>query len=109
VRNCLFFSSNSAKCLSSSNGPEILKAESPFGQLPFLDHGDFKLGQSMAIARFAARKADLSGDNDHDFAMSEQLIEEQNDLYNVLAKAHYERVAALPPVAKYVAHSPCLL
>jgi len=49
--------------------PGNLKAESPFGQLPFLDHGDFKLGQSMAIARFAARKADLSGDNDHDFAM----------------------------------------
>jgi len=69
--------------------PGNLKAESPFGQLPFMDLGDFKLGQSMAIARYAARKAGLTGDNDHDFAVSEQLIEEQNDLYNMLAKANY--------------------
>jgi len=69
--------------------PGHLKAQSPFGQVPFLEHGDLKLGQSMAIARYASRKAGLSGDNDRDFAISEQLIEEQNDIYNVLAKAQY--------------------
>jgi len=90
----------------------------PFGQLPYLEDGDVKLGQSMAIARYLSRKAGLQGDSDSDFAMvrskplfffrlyayfhsftssfgfittpkSEQLIEEQSDLYNVLAKAQY--------------------
>ena len=49
--------------------PGELKAQSPFGQLPFMVDGDVKIGQSMAIARVAARKAGLAGDNDHDFAM----------------------------------------
>jgi len=66
-----------------------MKAQTPFGQLPYLEDGHVKMGQSMAIARYMARKAGLQGDTDSDFAMSEQLIEEQNDLYVVLAKAQY--------------------
>ncbi len=90
-----------------------LKPATPFGQLPFLEHGHIKLGQSMAIARYTCvllksepdsllltagvfipirylgRLAGLQGDTNEDFAMSEQLIEEQNDIYNVLAKANY--------------------
>jgi len=45
----------------------------------------------MAIARYVSHKAKLQGDNDHDFAMSEMLLEEQNDIYNALAKAQYAR------------------
>eukprot|EP01089_Gocevia_fonbrunei_P008356 TRINITY_DN20022_c0_g1_i1.p1 TRINITY_DN20022_c0_g1~~TRINITY_DN20022_c0_g1_i1.p1 ORF type:complete len:199 (+),score=43.67 TRINITY_DN20022_c0_g1_i1:52-648(+) len=66
-----------------------MKEETPFGQLPYLVHGEVKIGQSMAIARYISRIANLGGDSDVDFAMSEQLIEAQNDIYNILAKAHY--------------------
>jgi len=69
--------------------PGSLKEKTPFGQVPFLEDGDIKVAQSMAIARYIARKGNLLGDNDHDFSISEQLIEEQNDIYNALAKAQY--------------------
>jgi len=75
--------------VSTFEWPGTLKDQTPFGQLPFLEDGSVRMGQSMAIARYAARKAGLQGDNDADVAMSEQLIEEQNDVYNLLAKAQY--------------------
>lgn len=53
-----------------------LKAELPFGQLPYLVDGDVKLAQSCAILRYLARKGGLQGDNDKAFAFSEMLIEE---------------------------------
>lgn len=40
----------------------------------------------MAIARYLARKANLQGSNDADYTMSEQLVEEQMDIYNTCAK-----------------------
>ena len=52
-------------------------------QLPFLD-GDVKVSQSNAIARYLARKYNLQGDTDADFALSEQV-----DLLNILFKANY--------------------
>lgn len=71
-------------------GADYYKEHSPFGQLPLLTGPDgFALGQSMAIARFVARKANLLGDNDADFAKSEMLLEESVDLANVVGKAHY--------------------
>jgi len=69
--------------------PGTLKDQTTFGQLPFFVDGDLKICQSMAIARYISRKAGLQGDNDADFAISEQLIEEQGDLYTTLAKAQY--------------------
>merc|ERR1712137_788686 len=38
-----------------------LKSQTAFGQLPFLVDGDVKVSQSGAIARYLARKANLSG------------------------------------------------
>jgi len=69
--------------------PGTLKAEAPFGQLPFIVDGDLKIGQSMAISRYLARKGNLLGESDDEFAASEQFVEEQNDLYNILAGAQY--------------------
>lgn len=89
-----------------------MKEKTPFGQLPYVEFGDVHFAQSGnsfiyflhlnsssqihlsltfsgAIARFAARQAGLQGDNDADFATSEQLIEEFQDLFNALAKANY--------------------
>jgi len=66
------------------------KPEAPFGQLPVLTGPNgFKMGQSLAIIRFLARKGGLQGSNDHEFAMSEQLIQEGEDIYGLLAKAQY--------------------
>lgn len=35
--------------------PGDMKAKTPFGQLPFLIHGDLEVAQSMAILRYVAR------------------------------------------------------
>eukprot|EP01103_Thecamoeba_quadrilineata_P021279 TRINITY_DN9722_c0_g1_i1.p1 TRINITY_DN9722_c0_g1~~TRINITY_DN9722_c0_g1_i1.p1 ORF type:complete len:196 (+),score=47.74 TRINITY_DN9722_c0_g1_i1:13-600(+) len=66
-----------------------LKSEAPFGQLPFLQDGSLKVAESAAITRFLARKAKIEGDNDEDFAHSEQAIEFANDILTALAQAHY--------------------
>jgi len=64
------------------------KEETPFGQLPVLEDGHIKLGQSLAIARYLGRRAGILGDNDADFAASEQLIQQFEDIFNALSKAH---------------------
>jgi len=73
------------------------KPETPFGQLPCLSTKDGKVGQSLAIVRVLARKANLQGETDAEFAMSEQLIQEGEDLFLAIAKAHYaaDRTAAM--------------
>jgi len=74
------------------------KSETPFGQLPVLKTKDgLTVGQSLAIVRFLARKAKLQGETDAEFAMSEQLIQEAEDIFGGLAKAQYQpdRTAAM--------------
>mmetsp|Transcript_125385 Transcript_125385/g.187263 ORF Transcript_125385/g.187263 Transcript_125385/m.187263 type:complete len:197 (-) Transcript_125385:38-628(-) len=66
-----------------------MKDETLFGQLPHLADGDIKVSQSNAIVRYLARKYNLQGETDADFALSESLIEEQGDLVNLLVKANY--------------------
>jgi len=65
------------------------KPNTVFGQLPYMEEGSMRLCQSMAIARLMSRRAHLQGDSEEDFALSEQLIEEQSDIYAVLLKAQY--------------------
>ena len=67
-----------------------LKEETLFGQLPFLVDGDIKVSQSGAIARYLGRKANILGESDADFALSEALVEEQADLFTLLVKANYD-------------------
>jgi hypothetical protein len=88
-----------------------MKASTPFGQLPcvfllsilmlcyqsaawlwfysVLQVGDLVIGQSLAIVRFISRKAGLQGKSNADFAVSEMLIQEFEDVYTGLAKAHH--------------------
>eukprot|EP00048_Salpingoeca_helianthica_P014648 m.222784 g.222784 ORF g.222784 m.222784 type:complete len:197 (-) comp16101_c0_seq1:112-702(-) len=66
-----------------------MKDKTPFGQLPYLEDGDVKIAQSMAIARYLARKYKLDGETLTEFAASEQLVEESTDLYTLTAKANY--------------------
>eukprot|EP00276_Gloeochaete_wittrockiana_P010385 CAMPEP_0184652400 /NCGR_PEP_ID=MMETSP0308-20130426/10088_1 /TAXON_ID=38269 /ORGANISM="Gloeochaete witrockiana, Strain SAG 46.84" /LENGTH=199 /DNA_ID=CAMNT_0027087243 /DNA_START=56 /DNA_END=655 /DNA_ORIENTATION=+ len=77
-----------------------LKAETNFGQLPYLVDNGLKINQSMAIARYLSRKYGLQGDSDADFAISEQLIEETVDIFTAVAKANYspEKAAAYTAV-----------
>eukprot|EP01123_Difflugia_compressa_P009440 TRINITY_DN313_c0_g1_i1.p1 TRINITY_DN313_c0_g1~~TRINITY_DN313_c0_g1_i1.p1 ORF type:complete len:213 (-),score=45.31 TRINITY_DN313_c0_g1_i1:153-752(-) len=65
------------------------KEKCPFGQLPTLADGDILLGQSLAIARYLARKAHLLGETDREFAVSEMMVQQYDDFYNQLAKAQY--------------------
>ena len=61
------------------------KAETMFGQLPQLEGEGVpggKLGQSMAIARFLARKAKRDGATDAEFARSEMLLEKMTEIYD---------------------------
>eukprot|EP01121_Diplochlamys_sp_Union-15-3_P003312 TRINITY_DN13166_c0_g1_i1.p1 TRINITY_DN13166_c0_g1~~TRINITY_DN13166_c0_g1_i1.p1 ORF type:complete len:206 (+),score=31.44 TRINITY_DN13166_c0_g1_i1:22-618(+) len=67
------------------------KDQTPFGQLPLLVDGDLRLGQSLAIARYIGRKAHLLGDTDTEFGISEMLVQQYDDLYNILAKAQYSQ------------------
>jgi len=74
------------------------KSQTPFGQLPVLKTKDgLTVGQSLAIVRFLARKAKLEGETDAEYALSEQLIQESEDIYTGLAKANSaaDRTAAM--------------
>jgi len=66
-------------------GKELL----PFGQLPYLEDGDVKIAQSLAIAHYIARKGHLLGDTDADFAHSEQLVSLFDELFGHLSKAQF--------------------
>ena len=63
------------------------KGETMFGQLPQLEGEGVpggKMGQSMAIARFLARKAKRDGATDAEFARSEMLLEKMTEIYDCM-------------------------
>jgi glutathione S-transferase len=60
----------------------------PFGQYPFMIHGDIKIAQSMAIARYVARLANLNGVTEKEYALSEMLMEESTDLLTLISDAN---------------------
>ncbi len=65
--------------LSESASEVVLVAEAPLGQLPVLLWDGEALAQSMAIARFVARKTGLAGDDDVEFARADIIAEHVND------------------------------
>jgi len=67
------------------------KASTMFGQLPQLEGDDVpggKMGQSMAIARFLARKAKRDGATDAEHARSEMLLEKMTEIYDAMKAVH---------------------
>ena len=67
------------------------KSETMFGQLPQLEGEGVpggKLCQSMAIARFLARKAKRDGATDAEFARSEMLLEKMTEIYDCMKAAN---------------------
>jgi len=80
------------------NGTEG-KANTPFGQLPYIKTEGHVYAQSGAIFRIIARKAGLEGGSDHEFALNQQLIEEFQDIYGFLAKPVYMQDAGAKAAA----------
>mmetsp|Transcript_19030 Transcript_19030/g.32285 ORF Transcript_19030/g.32285 Transcript_19030/m.32285 type:complete len:219 (-) Transcript_19030:166-822(-) len=66
--------------------PGDYKSFAPFGQLPVLKDGEVTIGQSMAVAHYCARLAKLEGEG-ADWATSEMMIEEHNDIFALFGKA----------------------
>ena len=52
----------------------------PFGQVPVLEVAGKKLGQSMAMARFLARKCGLAGKEDWQQAIADMYVDSISDL-----------------------------
>ena len=60
--------------------------DSPLGQLPYLTVNGVKLPQSIAIARFAAKKANLYGSDDLEQAKTDAVIDTLSDVQNIYYK-----------------------
>lgn len=64
-----------------------MKPTLPFGQLPYIEHGDVKLAQSGAIMRYIGHLGGLNGDDAKSYALSEMLLAEAEDIFVTLARA----------------------
>jgi len=62
------------------------KNKAPFGQLPILDTGSFVVGQTTAICNYIGRAAGTDGADVNDYTMSQMLMAEGEDLYNLMQK-----------------------
>lgn len=55
--------------------------ETPFGQLPTLEHNGKVVNQSIAIARYAAKKANLAGNDDWENLEIDSVVDTLTDLF----------------------------
>merc|ERR1711972_295564 len=58
----------------------------PFGQLPILETGSKVIGQAIAICNYIGRVGGLEGKDDDEFAVSQMLLAEGEDIYALLQK-----------------------
>ena len=63
------------------------KKVSPFGQRPILIVDGITMSQTVAIISYIGRKAGMMGDTDKDFAMSQMLLAEAEDVYKAVYAA----------------------
>jgi uncharacterized protein (DUF952 family)/glutathione S-transferase len=61
------------------------------GQLPYIEHGEVRLAQSGAISHYFSKLAGLQGSSAADYAMSEMLTHEGEDLFMLNVHAHYPK------------------
>ena len=64
-----------------------LKPSTPFGQLPLLTtlHGELHIAQTTAIINYVGKVSGMEGENES-FALSQQLLAEGEDIYNLMVK-----------------------
>merc|ERR1711910_296651 len=66
--------------------PGEIKASTPFGQMPVLYWDGEEIAQSMAIARFVARKVGLAGNSDLEFCQADMIACHYEDIWTKLPK-----------------------
>ncbi|XP_044270389.1 glutathione S-transferase-like [Tribolium madens] len=71
------------------NWPQ-LKPNMPFGQVPILEYNGKVAHQSIAIARFFAKKVKLVGNDDWEDLEIDAIVDTINDLRQKIALYHYE-------------------
>lgn len=54
-------------------------AETPFGQVPFLEHNGKQVGQSVAIARYVGKLVKLGGNDDWENLEIDAIVDTLND------------------------------
>lgn len=62
-----------------------LKAETPFGQLPYLEVDGKQLGQSAAFARLVAKRYGLAGKDELEQAQVDAIVDYQKDIQAAMA------------------------
>jgi len=78
---------------SFEDWPKI-KPSTPFGQAPVLYWDGEELAQSLAIARFVARKVGLAGKSDLEFTQADMVATHTEDWWSKLPKLRFEKVQA---------------
>jgi len=69
---------------------EMKKSVLPFGQVPYLEHGNVKMAQGRGICRYLAHVGGLNdGLTDAEYALSEMLFEESADIFKFLSNAQF--------------------
>ncbi len=71
---------------TTANNWPATKEDSPFGQLPYLKHGNFTIGQGGAINRYCARLAGIYPDDPVEASICDMYIEEVMDIFGELFK-----------------------
>lgn len=66
------------------------KSATPFHQVPVLEVDGKTIGQSMAIARFLARRFNLAGRNDHEEALVDGLADYIADMCHPLRQIYWD-------------------
>merc|ERR1712184_234620 len=74
-----------------SEWPGEHKATTTFGQLPMLQWDGVELAQSMAIARFVARRAGLAGKTDLEFVQADMVACHYEDVWTKLPKMMFAK------------------
>merc|ERR1712037_319284 len=74
-----------------SDWPGDIKATTPFGQMPVLYWDGEELAQSMAIARFVARKVGLAGNSDLEFCQADMIACHYEDIWTKLPKMKFAK------------------
>merc|ERR1711915_292409 len=71
-----------------------LKPNTPWGQLPILEIDGEVIGQSMACARFLARKYNLAGQTSMEMAQVDEIVDVIQDLLNAWYSLYHTKDAA---------------
>jgi len=73
-----------------TDGKERVKAFTPFGQLPVLQHGDRYLSQSLAISRYLARHFSLYGADTWENARCDEVVETAQECIIEVGKLYWD-------------------